>query len=91
MLILYLLKEIGLLLIIKYGEGCVENEARLTEGLLLPVIDEHGASSLLSALLQLFIKYVMLLWYWKIEYERYLNFSFFTYKVNCASDKQWWL
>lgn len=44
-------------------EGCVENEVRPTEGLLLPVIDEHGASSLLSALLQLFIKYVMLLWY----------------------------
>lgn len=60
MLILYLLKEIGLLLIIKYEERCVESEARLTEGLLLPVIDEHGACSLLSALLQLFIKYVIM-------------------------------
>lgn len=70
MLILYLLKEIGLLLIIKYGEGCVENEARLTEGLLLPVIDEHGASSLLSALLHLFIKYVIMVlknWIWEIS------------------------
>lgn len=41
-------------------ERCVENEVRPTEGLLLPVIDEHGASSLLSALLQLFIKYVIM-------------------------------
>lgn len=48
MLILYLLKEIGFLLLDECREGCVKCEARLIEGRLLPVIDERGANSSLK-------------------------------------------